>query len=49
VEVCHEPVEDEVVQQVELHERIMCIMNIWAFMQPYLPASIGQKVSGARL
>jgi hypothetical protein len=49
VEVCHEPVEAEVVQQVEIHERIMCIMNIWAFLQPYRPASIEQKVSGARL
>jgi hypothetical protein len=31
VEVCHEPVEVEVVQQVELHERKVCRRNFCAF------------------
>jgi hypothetical protein len=28
VEVCHEPVEVEVVQQVEIHERMVCRRNL---------------------
>jgi hypothetical protein len=34
VEVCHEPVEVEVVQQVELHERKVCRRNFFALLQP---------------
>jgi hypothetical protein len=28
VEICHEPVEVEVVQQVKIHERMVCIRNL---------------------
>jgi hypothetical protein len=31
VEVCHEPVEVEAVQQVEIHERMVCRRNICHF------------------
>jgi hypothetical protein len=41
VEICHEPVEVEVVQQVEIHERMVCRRNICALLQPCRPASVG--------
>jgi hypothetical protein len=37
VEVCHEPVEAEVVQQVRIHERMVCIRNLFTFLQPCRP------------
>jgi hypothetical protein len=37
VEVCHEPVEAEVVQQVELHEGTVCRRNLCALLQPCRP------------
>jgi hypothetical protein len=49
VEVCHKLVEAEVDQQVELHERKMCIRNIFSLLQPCLPTSVGYKVPGVRL
>jgi hypothetical protein len=41
VEVCHKPVAAEVIQKVEIHERIVCRRNIFAFLQPCRPASVG--------
>jgi hypothetical protein len=41
VEVCHEPVEVEVVQQVQLHERKVCRRNFFALLQPCRHASVG--------
>jgi hypothetical protein len=41
VEVCQEPVEAEVVQQVKIHERMMCKRNICALLQPCQPYSVG--------
>jgi hypothetical protein len=34
VEVCHEPVEDEDVQKVKLHERTVFRRNLCALLQP---------------
>jgi hypothetical protein len=48
VEVCHETIEAEVVQQVELHERKMCRRNLCVLFQPCRPTSKGYKVQGAR-
>jgi hypothetical protein len=49
VEVCHEPVEAEAVQQVRLHERMVCIRNVFTLLQPCQPDSIGYKVLGVKL
>jgi hypothetical protein len=49
VEVCHEPVEAEAVQQVELHEKKVCRRDPYYLLQPCRPASIGWKVQGVRL
>jgi hypothetical protein len=38
---CHEPVEAEAVQQVELHERMVCRRNLCSLLQPCRPASVG--------
>jgi hypothetical protein len=49
VEVYHELVEAEAIQQVELYERTVCGMNLFTFLQPCRPASVGYKVLGSRL
>jgi hypothetical protein len=49
VEVCHEPIEAEAIQQVELHEKKVCRRAPCYLLQPFQPTSVGWKVQGVRL